>query len=429
MSCPRWTWASKISAPSGRSRRSSSSYPPIRAMARSSTPSTPGESRGTIRAAVADVLIFADSLRSPEMRHEVPLAVPDPFLYAEREGERHVVASSFELGRINEVAPHLEALPLEEFGVDELYAQGLSRDEIELEVILRAARRFGIEQAVVPGTFPLEVADHLRANGIEVAADRELFIGRRRVKNEAELAGIRRAQRAAEAGMDAAREILRAAERRNGSLVVDGEALTCERLKLAVEQAFSEHGVFADEFIVSHGAQTAIGHDMGSGPIAPGEPVCLDLFPRDRESGCYADMTRVYVVGEPPEELREYHRLCREALDRSVEAVRAGVEGRDLYRLSCEFFEEHGYPTLLSKPPGEVLKDGFYHSLGHGVGLEVHEQPNLGRGPGELVAGDVIAVEPGLYRNGFGGVRLEDLVHVTEDGAETLTEYPYDLEP
>ena len=378
---------------------------------------------------MSEILVYADSLRSPEMRHEVPIAVPDPFLYAERDGKGSVVASSFELGRINEVAPHLEVLPLEEFGLDELYAQGLSRDEIELEVILRAARRFGLERASVPSTFPLEVADHLRANGIEVKADRELFIGRRRVKNEAELAGIRRAQRAAEGAMEAARELLRAAEPQNGGLVVNGEPLTCERLKLAVEQVFTEHGVFADEFIVSHGAQTAIGHDMGSGPIAPNEPICLDLFPRDRESGCYADMTRTFVVGEPSDELREYHKLCREALDRAVAAVKPGIPGKDLNRLACDIFEEHGFPTLLSKQPGEVLKDGFYHSLGHGVGLEVHEEPALGRGPGELIAGDVIAVEPGLYRNGYGGCRLEDLVRVTEDGGETLTDYPYDLEP
>jgi len=378
---------------------------------------------------LSDLLIYADSLRSPEMRHEVPVSIPDPFLYAERDGERHVVASSFELERIAAVAPGLDVTPLEEFGLDELYAQGLARDDVALEIVLRATRRFGIEQAVAPTTFPLEVADHLRANGVELSADRELFVGRRRVKNEAELAGIRRAQQGAEAAMGAARELLRQAETGNGTLLLDGEPLTCERLKLAVEQAFAQHGVFADEFIVSHGAQTAIGHDMGSGPIAPGEPVCLDLFPRDRESGCFADMTRTFVVGEPPEELREYQRLCREALDRSVTAVRPGVAGSELHRISCEVFEEHGYPTLLSKQPGEVLKDGFYHSLGHGVGLEVHEQPTLGRGPGELVAGDVIAVEPGLYRHGFGGCRLEDLVLVTEDGAETLTEFPYDLEP
>ena len=378
---------------------------------------------------MADVLIYADSLRSPEMRHEVPLPVPDAFLYVERDGERRVVASSIELERIAEVAPEVETLPLEEFGIDELYAKGLSREDIELEVILRAARRFGIEQAAVPATFPLGVADHLRENGIEVRSDRELFVQRRRVKNQAELAGIRRAQHAAEAAMDAARELLRAAERRIGSLLVDGEQLTCERVKLAVEQAFTANGAFADEFIVSHGPQTAVGHDMGSGPIDPDEPVCLDLFPRDRESGCFTDMTRVFVVGTPSDELREWHRLCLEALERSVEAVKPGIAGSELHKISCEIFERAGYPTLRSKQPGEVLQDGFYHSLGHGVGLEVHEEPTLGRAPGELVAGDVIAVEPGLYRHGYGGCRLEDLVLVTDGGADVLTDYPYDLEP
>ncbi len=378
---------------------------------------------------MSDVLIYADSIRFAEMRHEVPLGVPDPFLYAERNGTRSVVASSFELGRINDVAPDIEALPMEEFGIDELYAQGLTREEIELEVVLRAARRFGIDDAVVPGTFPLELADHLRSNGIQVRADRDLFVQRRRVKNDAELAGIRRAQRAAEAAMDAARELMRSAERQNGSVLLDGEPLTCERIKLAVEQAFTANGAFADEFIVSHGPQTAVGHDMGSGPIAPDEPVCLDLFPRDRESGCFADMTRVFVVGTPSDELREWHTLCKEALDRSVAAVKPGVSGSALHKISCDIFEEHGYPTLRSKEPGEVLRDGFYHSLGHGVGLEVHEEPSLGRAPGELVAGDVIAVEPGLYRHGYGGCRLEDLVLVTESGPEVLTDYPYDLEP
>ena len=378
---------------------------------------------------LADVLIYADSLRSPEMRHEVPIAIPDPFLYAERNGQKHVVVTSFELDRIKAVVPELEAIAPEELGLDELYNQGLPREEIELEIAVRAAHRFGVEQAAVPPTFPVGLADHLRKNGIEVTADPDRFTSRRRAKNEAELAGIRRAQRAAEAGMTAARQLLRAAEQSNGDLVVEGEPLTCELLKAAVEQAFTANGAFADEFIVSHGAQTAVGHDMGSGPIASGEPVCLDLFPRDRESGCFADMTRVFVVGEVSEELAEYHRLCKEALERSVAAVKPGVAGSELHRISCAVFEEAGYPTLLSKPPGEVLKDGFYHSLGHGVGLEVHEEPSLGRAPGELVAGDVIAVEPGLYRHGYGGCRLEDLVLVTDDGAEVLTDYPYDLAP
>jgi len=76
-----------------------------------------------------------------------------------------------------------------------------------------------------------------------------------------------------------------------------------------------------------------------------------------------------------------------------------------------------------------VLEEGFFHSLGHGVGLEVHELPGLGRVGEEIVVGDVLAVEPGLYRKDFGGCRLEDLVHVTDDGCEVLTDYPYELEP
>jgi Xaa-Pro aminopeptidase len=229
--------------------------------------------------------------------------------------------------------------------------------------------------------------------------------------------------------MDAARELLRRAEPNGGALNVDGEPLTSERLKAAIETVFSEHGVSADESIVSHGPQTAVGHDMGSGPIHPDEPIVLDLFPRDRESGCYADMTRTFVVGTPPEEIARFQRLVKEALDRSLAQVRPGADGTAVYRSVCELFHEHGFPTQLSKEPGQVLEDGFFHGLGHGVGLEVHEDPNLGRAGGELVAGDVITIEPGLYRKGVGGCRLEDLVLVTEDGAETITRYPYDLAP
>jgi Xaa-Pro aminopeptidase len=112
-----------------------------------------------------------------------------------------------------------------------------------------------------------------------------------------------------------------------------------------------------------------------------------------------------------------------------LEAVRAGAQGRALYELVCDVFHEAGYPTQLSKKEGEVLSDGFFHGLGHGVGLEVHEQPWISRDPSSLVAGDVITLEPGLYRKGYGGVRLEDLVLVTDDGAENLTEFPYDLTP
>jgi Xaa-Pro aminopeptidase len=375
-----------------------------------------------------DVLICADPLRSPEMRHEVPVVAPDRFLYLERNGERHVVITPYEVERVegkDGLLPH----PFEEFGWDEFVKQGIPMEEVELETYVRAVRELGVRSAIVPGSFPLELADRLRADGVELTADREAFVRRRRVKTDTELAGIRRAQRGAEAGMSAACELFRRAEKKDGSLVLDGAPLTSERVKIAVQQAFTDLNLLSDEFIVSHGAQTAIGHEMGSGEIKPNEAILLDLWPRDRDSSCYADMTRTFVVGTPDAELVEYHRLVREALQIALAAIRPGVAGRDVYVQVCDFFHEAGYPTGLHKAEGEVLEDGFFHGLGHGVGLEVHEQPWLSRYPGELVAGDVITLEPGLYRNGYGGCRLEDLVLVTAEGAELLTDYPYELQP
>jgi Xaa-Pro aminopeptidase len=377
-----------------------------------------------------NVLIYGDTLRHAELRHELPLAVPDPFLYAEIGGTRHVVVSSLERARIAGVDDRLDVHGLEEYGYDELVASGAGRDAAQLEVMVRACRSLGLERALVPAEFPIELADHLRAVGIELVVDRERFDDRRRVKTSAELAGIRRAQRAAEAGMRAATALLRRAEVNGEGLIAGGEPLTSERVREAIKEAVARAGASpGDELIVAHGAQSALGHEFGSGPIQPGEPVVVDLWPRDPESACFADMTRTFVVGDPPAELRRYHELTRESLARSLAAVRAGAEGREIYRLSCEPYEQAGLPTQLSKAPGQVLDEGYFHSLGHGVGLKVHEAPTLGRAPDRLVAGDVVTLEPGCYRPGFGGCRLEDLVIVTEDGAELLTDFPYDLEP
>jgi Xaa-Pro aminopeptidase len=140
-------------------------------------------------------------------------------------------------------------------------------------------------------------------------------------------------------------------------------------------------------------------------------------------------MTRTFVAGggAPDAELEEYWRLTRQSLELVHPEIRAGADANAIFRRSCEPYIAAGQPTQLTKPEGEVLRDGYFHSLGHGVGLEVHERPNLGRLPDTLVAGDVITLEPGCYRQGYGGCRLEDLVVVTEDGSETLTRFPYDL--
>jgi Xaa-Pro aminopeptidase len=141
-------------------------------------------------------------------------------------------------------------------------------------------------------------------------------------------------------------------------------------------------------------------------------------------------MTRTFVVGDVPDDVARWHRLCKEALDRAISEIRDGASGREIFDGTCEIFEAAGEPTQRTKEPGQTLADGFFHGLGHGVGLEVHEEPGLGiAAQNALRAGDVVTVEPGLYRQGYGGVRLEDLILVTGGAAENLTHYPYDLTP
>jgi Xaa-Pro aminopeptidase len=379
---------------------------------------------------VADtLLIYADSFRSPDMRHAVPLGVPDPFLYAEEDGSRHVFSSSMEATRLRELGL-FDVHTTEELGMDELIGSGIDSRELDAQLALRAVGSLGLKRASVPADFPVWLADRLRADGVELAVHQDLFDDRRRAKTEAQLAGMRRAQRAAEAAMDACRELLRRAEIGGDGLLLDGEQLTVERVKADMSVAFARHDTTADEYIVAPGAQGAVGHEMGSGPIRPGTPLVVDIFPRDNASAVYTDMTRTFVVGDVPDDVREWHRLVKEALDAATAEIRAGVEARAVFDLACEIFEAAGEPTQRTKQPGEALADGFFHGLGHGVGLEVHEAPGLGRLAHQtLVAGDVVTVEPGLYRAGYGGVRLEDIVLVTENGAEVITDYQYDLEP
>lgn len=377
-----------------------------------------------------DVLIYADTYRSPELRHEVPVGIPDPFLYAEKDGLKHIAISSMETPRLAELNL-FELHPAEEYGSDELMRTGgLSFAEISKEVALRAVRGLGITSAVVPESFPVWFADRLRAEGVELTIDGTFFNDRRRVKTEAELAGIRRAQRAAEAAMDVARDLLRRGTENGNGLEVDGEPLTVERVKSAMSQMFAAHGTTADDFIVAPGAQGAVGHDMGSGPISAGVPIVIDIWPRDNESFMFCDMTRTFVVGDVPEDVQKWHALAKEALDRAISEIEDGADARAIFDGTCEIFEGAGEPTQRTKEVGKPLSDGFFHSLGHGVGLEVHEEPGMGfSAKDSLRAGDVVTVEPGCYRQGYGGVRLEDLVLVTKDGAENLTRYPYDLAP
>lgn len=374
---------------------------------------------------MTDVLLYGDTEHSAAMRHEIPVAIGDPFLYAEVGGVNYVMTSGLERDRIAAVRPDAELLDIADLGFYELLRSGLERDEVWLELIARAAARTGVKTAIVDFNFALGVAERLRADGITLVVDDASFKARRRVKSAGEMDGIRRAQGAAEAAMAAAESLIRSATPVDGTLHVDGRPLLAEHVRAAMSDACWEHGALLAPDAIVASVWQGFGHEPGSGPLPAGLPIEVDVWPRDSASGCWADMTRTFLIGTVPDEAARQEELVREALEQARAAVRPGVLGSELHAMTCDLFEAAGYATQRTGP-GDDATEGFQFSLGHGVGLEVHEDPVLGLACGEqLVAGDVLAVEPGLWSREFGGVRFEDLLLVTGDGCETLTSYPY----
>jgi Xaa-Pro aminopeptidase len=145
----------------------------------------------------------------------------------------------------------------------------------------------------------------------------------------------------------------------------------------------------------------------------------------DLSSRYYADMTRTFVKGEPGEDLRKMYDAVLESQEAALAMIGPGIDGKDVHERVSEILHEAGYVTQIhDRKEGKPLTEGFFHGTGHGVGLEIHEAPRLGLTGQELVPGDIVSVEPGLYYPSIGGVRIEDLVLVTEDGSRNLTRFP-----
>ncbi|HEU5065004.1 MAG TPA: M24 family metallopeptidase [Gaiellaceae bacterium] len=379
------------------------------------------------------LLLYGDTERSATLRHEIPIPIGDPFLFAQAGGRTYILISRLETGRLARALPEAQLFDYFELGYKELVEGGLSRAEAGREIEARVVQEIGIEEAIVPAEFPLALADRLRDAGVTLIVDEPAIELRRRVKTTVELDGIRAAQRAAEAGMAAASDVLaRSRAGADGRLELDGKPLLAEDVRAALRAACAENGAPCPPDVIVASIWQGNGHEPGSGPLPSGLPIHVDLWPRHEETACWADMARTFVVGEPSPEhadrLAEMEMLSLRALTEAKEAVRPGVTGRELFDATCELFESAGYPTQRTSGPKE--DEGFQWALGHGVGLEVHESPSLGlAGRDPFVVGDVVALEPGLSQEGIGAVVFEDLVVVTEDGCQVLTDFPYDLLP
>jgi len=290
-------------------------------------------------------------------------------------------------------------------------------------------RERGHEQARVAPRLPAAWYEELKGAGIEPEIERGLFLEERRRKSAEEASFIHSAQRAAEAACVAAVAVLARAQVRDGLLWLEGEPLTSERLKVEAEAALTGIGYAAGDLIIAGAPGNAMGHYRGEGRLSAQAPIVMDIFPRGRTSHYHGDLTRTVVVGEISEELQRMHEACCEALDAALALLKEDANGRDAHRAACQVLVDRGYGSTTKGFEGDPGRPRMNHSLGHGVGLEVHEAPYLRDLDYPLVSGDVVTVEPGLYLAGFGGMRVEDSGMVTKTGFKNFTTLTRSLDP
>jgi len=373
--------------------------------------------------AAADTrLIIAASKADANLFYATRFLAPDPFALLCHGAETLLLVSDLELDRARAQARVSRVLPLRAYEARARQA-GVERPGM-VEALLELLREQGVASLLVPGNFPLEHADKLRGRGLRVSAKPDPFFEARVIKAAEEVEAIQRAMRRTEAALDAAIGAIGGAEVREGVLWWQGSPLTSEAVKRIIARQLLEEGLIAQHTIVACGAQACDPHEEGSGPLLAGQAIILDVFPRDEESRYYADITRTVVRGRAPDALRRMYEAVLAAQQCALEHIRAGAEGEAIHLEVQRTLQGHGFQT------GEVngRMQGFFHGTGHGLGLEVHELPRLSKVQCTLRSGQVVTVEPGLYYPGVGGVRLEDVVVVTDTGCRNLASYPKRLE-
>jgi len=379
------------------------------------------------------LLLYADSLKDANMYYITEFLAPDPFIFLKRiKEEPIIIVSQMEFWRakkqsiVKDVRSYL----------DYNYLTSVkSSKEPQLRAIEFLAKIVEKElgkgtRICVPPNFSLIIADVLRSEGLKLEPMFGVIEKTRETKDEQELEIIKETQRInEEVTVDAIEFIANSKVSNNKTLVSDGAPLTVGRIKSFFAHRFLEMGCMPEEdIIVACGPKSSDPHYMGApeDKLKADQPIILDIFPRNVQKRYWTDMTRTIVKGNASDKIKDMFNTVSEAKNASFDAIKAGALGNEVYDVCCDVLEKSGYETTRH---GKKIRQGMTHGLGHGVGLQIHENPRMNEfseSPlGEKV---VVTVEPGLYNPQIGGVRLEDIIEVTKKGYRNLTKMETILE-
>ena len=368
------------------------------------------------------VLIYASSSHDANLYYATHFLAGDPVIFIEAGGKKLLVLNDLELGRGRTEGRVDEVLSMSAIE-KELKDAGNAKPSVA-DVIVSVLQQRGADRVIVPGTFPLEMSDQLRGKGVPLTYRKDPFYPQRTMKTAEELAHIRESVRFTEESYAQAYKALQETEIRGNELWYRKSPLTSERLRKIIDSYLYENDLLATHTIVAGGDQGTDPHCRGFGPLRPNEPIILDVFPKSLRTGYVADMTRTWVKGKASAEVKRMEAAVKAGCETAFRMIRPGVDGTEVHKAVQKTIEDLGFKTEIrdGKPVG------FFHGTGHGIGLDVHESPGMGKRGSPLHEGMVVTVEPGLYYPGVGGLRIEDDVLVTKDGCINLCTYHKNLE-
>lgn len=341
-----------------------------------------------------------------DMRYASGLSMPDPFILLDTGRRKHLLVSKLEYSRVKRHDVLLWDSYYERVKREKGWRDGsllakmaaLYLQERKIKKVWMSKRALALH------------VEELRKRGIEVKLG-DLYD--RSVKAKEEVREIKKVRNATVKAMRVCIGIIaEATVNRKGELLFQKEQVTSERLKVVARKILLEQECEAPSIIISHGTQTAKPHHEGKGVLRAGEPIMMDFYPRSMRSGYWFDMTRTVCKGSPSAEVRKLYAAVKAAQDAALQRVKAGVKASSVDNAAAEELARRGYKT--------TTRQGFLHSTGHGVGLEIHEAPSIASSSEErLKAGMIITIEPGLYYKY--GVRIENTIMVTTKGYKDLT--------
>lgn len=341
----------------------------------------------------------------------------DPFWVIKTQSESIAIVSDLEYSRCVKESKFSTIFTYNKiFSLAEKFDNNLFSIDKTCCFIKYISKKFNINQFIVPQTFPAYLYKKLESV-INISIDSGLLTNIRAVKNQCEIAAIKASCDITRKALDLAKSVVDNSEiAKNKVLIYQNEELTSERLRFLIEVECLKSGALAENTIVSCASQSADPHCTGTGPIVSNELIVVDIFPKNLKSGFFGDMTRTIFKGKLSTKKQQIMSCVKDCQLATLEQIRPGVKPSEINNFARDFFEKNGFGLKRHNQSAE----GFIHSIGHGLGLALHEAPSMSASDFVLEENMVITVEPGLYYKKIGGARFEDVVKVTSSGCEII---------